>query len=105
MTGQRIIARCILMGALLLGAVVANAQDELRKTFFKEADAARAAADAVEAAIQAGKWRMISWHDHVKVHHLSPETIKPADLAKVTFMNLNTPEEFGQAEALARRIG
>lgn len=53
MTGQGIIARCILMGALLLGAVVANAQDELRKTFFKEADAARAAADAVEAGLLA----------------------------------------------------
>ncbi len=60
---------------------------------------------AVEAAIQADNWRMISWHDHVKVHHLSPETTKQLDLTQYTFMNLNTPEEFGQAEALARRIG
>lgn len=53
MAGQRIIARCILMSALLLGAAVANAQDELRKTFFKDADAAKAAADAVEAELLA----------------------------------------------------
>jgi outer membrane protein OmpA-like peptidoglycan-associated protein len=37
------------LGTLVLGAFGALAQDELRTTFFKEADAAKAAADAVDA--------------------------------------------------------
>jgi len=41
--------RVILLGALALGAAGAHAQDELRSTFFKEADAAKAAADALDA--------------------------------------------------------
>jgi len=38
-----------MLGTLMLGAVSALAQEELRNTFFKEADAAKTAADAVEA--------------------------------------------------------
>jgi len=41
--------RVILLGALALGAAGALAQDELRSTFFKEADAAKDAADALDA--------------------------------------------------------
>lgn len=41
---------CILVVALLLGASNAHAQDELRNTFFKEADAAKAAAEAADAS-------------------------------------------------------
>ena len=41
--------RSLMLGVLALGAASALAQDELRSTFFKDADAARAAADAVEA--------------------------------------------------------
>lgn len=44
----------ILTAALILGAGAASAQDEeLRKTFFKEADAARAAAEAADAQLLA----------------------------------------------------
>ena len=45
--------RVVLIATLLLGVGTANAQDELRKTFFKEADAAKAAADAANAALLA----------------------------------------------------
>ncbi len=45
--------RCVLVATLLLGSGHALAQDELRKTFFKEADAARAAADAAHAQLLA----------------------------------------------------
>ncbi len=45
--------RCILILTLLLGAAGATAQDELRKTFFKEADAAKATAEAADAALLA----------------------------------------------------
>lgn len=43
--------RFILIGVLLLGLGAAQAQDELRKTFFKDADAAKAAADAANAEL------------------------------------------------------
>jgi OOP family OmpA-OmpF porin len=42
-------ARTLLLGVLALGAAQALAQNELRSTFFKDADAAKAAADAVNA--------------------------------------------------------
>ncbi|MDH3748078.1 MAG: OmpA family protein [Gammaproteobacteria bacterium] len=47
------LARLILTVMLLIGAVGVQAQDELRSTFFKEADAAKAAADAANAELLA----------------------------------------------------
>lgn len=46
-------ARSFLIVALLLGAGTAAAQDELRNTFFKEADAAKTAADVADAQLLA----------------------------------------------------
>jgi outer membrane protein OmpA-like peptidoglycan-associated protein len=55
-----------LTGAVLLASLLiatgANAQDELRKTFFKDADAARAAAEAANAALLAPR----SWERGVQ---------------------------------------
>jgi len=45
--------RLLLLAIFVLGAGSAVAQDELRKTFFKDVDAARAAADAVNAYLLA----------------------------------------------------
>ena len=45
--------RYVLMLMLLLGTTSAFAQNELRNTFFKEADAAKASADAVDAKLLA----------------------------------------------------
>ncbi len=45
--------RLLLLAIFVLGAGSAVAQDELRKTFFKDVDAARAAADAVNANLLA----------------------------------------------------
>ncbi len=59
---------------------------------------------AVEAAIQADKWRMISWHQEVNIRYLSPKILKQLEPTGFTFMNLNTPDEFRQAEALENRI-
>jgi outer membrane protein OmpA-like peptidoglycan-associated protein len=49
---QRIV-RFVVVATLLLGLSSAYAQDELRNTFFKEADAAKAAADAADAQLLA----------------------------------------------------
>ena len=46
-------ARVVLIATLLLGVGAANAQNELRETFFKEADAAKAAAETANAALLA----------------------------------------------------
>lgn len=53
MAVQQRIVRCVLIATLLLGLGNAYAQDELRKTFFKEADAAKAAADNANAQLLA----------------------------------------------------
>ncbi len=54
MTDHKPIVRWVLIAALLLASAGAIAQDtELRKTFFKEADAAKAAADAADAQLLA----------------------------------------------------
>jgi len=47
------LSRLILTTVLLIGAGGVQAQDELRSTFFKEADAAKAAADAANAELLA----------------------------------------------------
>jgi len=49
MVAKSTLPRLLMLGTLMLGAVSALAQEELRNTFFKEADAAKTAADAVEA--------------------------------------------------------
>jgi len=57
---------------------------------------------AIEAAIEADKWRLISWFPQVKVRILQPDEIKTYDSSGLTFWNLNTPEEFAEAEQRAK---
>lgn len=56
---------------------------------------------ACESAILADKWKLISWFPQVKVRTLQPEEIRPYDPSGLVFWNLNTPEEFHRAEAIA----
>lgn len=53
MASKTSFVRIFLLALLLVGAGSATAQDELRKTFFKDADAARAAAEEVDAKLLA----------------------------------------------------
>lgn len=57
---------------------------------------------AIESAINADKWRLISWFPQVKVRILQPDEIKLHDPSGLAFWNLNTPEEFAEAERRAR---
>ena len=59
---------------------------------------------AVERALAAGKQRMISWFDEVAVRELTFEEIRAVDPEGTAFINVNTPEEFQKAEALAERV-
>lgn len=60
---------------------------------------------AIEAAIAADEWKLISWFPQVKVRTLTPEELKRCDPSGLAFWNLNTPEEFAQAEERARNVG
>ncbi len=53
--GKTGIVKFLIVGIALLAAGNGFAQDELRKTFFKDADAAKVAADAVDAEVYAPK--------------------------------------------------
>ena len=57
---------------------------------------------AIEAAIAADQWKVIAWFPQVKVKTLSPDEVKVFDPSGLCFWNLNTPEEFAQAEEMAR---
>lgn len=56
---------------------------------------------AVEAALEAGKRKMIAWHGAAEVYVLPPEVTARFDPEGVTFWNVNTKEEFERAEAEA----
>jgi len=57
---------------------------------------------AIEAAIDADKWKVIAWFPQAKVRVLSPDELKAFDPSGLCFWNVNTPEEFEKAEQLAR---
>lgn len=56
----------------------------------------------VEAALNAGERRVIAWFGAARVQELSPEDVARHDPEFLSFMNVNNPEEFRQAEALAQ---
>ncbi|HSK66376.1 MAG TPA: NTP transferase domain-containing protein, partial [Anaerolineales bacterium] len=57
---------------------------------------------AIEAAIEADQWKVIAWFSQVKVRILTTDEIQQYDPAGLAFWNVNTPEEFIQAETIAR---
>lgn len=57
----------------------------------------------VKTAIEQDQWKMISWHDQAQVLYLSPEVTRQMAKSPITFLNINTPEEYQKAEALALR--
>ena len=56
---------------------------------------------AIESAIDADQWKVIAWFPQVKVRVLTPDEIKLLDPSGLCFWNLNTPEEFAEAEGRA----
>ena len=57
---------------------------------------------AIEAALDADLWKVIAWFPQVNVRTLSPGELKQFDPSGLCFWNVNTPEEFSQAEQLAQ---
>ncbi len=58
---------------------------------------------AVRAAIEAGERKMIAWFPAVKIRIMTAKEAAVYDAELRSFTNVNRPEEFRQAEALARR--
>jgi molybdenum cofactor guanylyltransferase len=56
---------------------------------------------AVEAAISADHWRVIAWFPRVTVRRFTAEELQRYDPDGLAFWNLNTPEEFVEAEQRA----
>ena len=59
---------------------------------------------AVAAALEAGEWKLIAWFPKVNVRVIPPEETARYDPHRLAFWNLNTPEEFAEAERLARSM-
>jgi molybdopterin-guanine dinucleotide biosynthesis protein A len=57
---------------------------------------------AIQSAIEANRWKVISWFPRVKVRELTPAEVAAADPSGRAFWNVNTPEEFAEAERLAQ---
>lgn len=60
---------------------------------------------AVQAALAHGNLRMIGWLKEVKTYEMPLAFLQPYDPHSLAFTNVNTPEEFQQAEQIAARLG
>ena len=56
---------------------------------------------AIESAIEADQWRMVSWFPKVKIRRLTHDELGRYDPDNLAFWNVNTPEEFVEAERRA----
>jgi molybdopterin-guanine dinucleotide biosynthesis protein A len=56
---------------------------------------------AIEAAMDADQWRVISWFPKVKLRKLTSEELSRYDPDGIAFSNVNTLEEFADAEQRA----
>jgi molybdopterin-guanine dinucleotide biosynthesis protein A len=59
----------------------------------------------IQSVLEAGKLKLIGWLPQVNVTVIPPEEVARLDPKGLAFWNLNTPEEFRQAEKLARSEG
>ncbi len=56
---------------------------------------------AIQSALDADLWKLIAWFPQVRVRTLAPEETAVHDPDGLAFWNLNTPEEFAEAERRA----
>lgn len=58
---------------------------------------------AVQAALEAEKWRVDAWFPNVNIHFLTPEETRLHDSLGIAFWNVNTLDELVRAEQFARQ--
>lgn len=54
----------------------------------------------IQKALAENSLRMVGWLSEVRVYEMAPEEIAPLDPGFRSFMNVNTPQEFRNAEML-----
>ncbi|MCE5207709.1 MAG: molybdenum cofactor guanylyltransferase [Chloroflexi bacterium] len=59
---------------------------------------------AATEALKAGKRRMISWFDSVKIHEIGEDVIQLFDPDMRSFININTLEDLHQAQWMAKNF-
>jgi molybdenum cofactor guanylyltransferase len=57
---------------------------------------------AINAAIEADQWKVIAWFPQVMVRVLTSDEVKRYDPTGLAFWNVNTPDEFREAEKIAQ---
>jgi molybdopterin-guanine dinucleotide biosynthesis protein A len=58
----------------------------------------------VKQALEEDLWKLSAWHHQACLLILTPEQTKEISGSEYTFWNLNTPEDFQQAELAARQF-
>lgn len=56
----------------------------------------------IQSALEAGRLKLIGWLPEVRLRMVLPEEVAHFDPHDLAFWNIHTPEEFRQAEELAR---
>ena len=57
---------------------------------------------AIEAALAAGRKRLVAFFDDVRVRYVDEASVRAWDPDLVSFLNVNQPEDLARAQALAR---
>ncbi len=58
----------------------------------------------VAESLAAGQWKVISWFSRARVRPVWGDELAQYDPRGLTFLNVNTPEEFAEAEEFARNF-
>ncbi len=56
----------------------------------------------IKSAIDNNQWRVVSWLSQVKLYEINQDEMKTIDPTGLCFWNVNTPDEFAQAEQIAQ---
>jgi molybdenum cofactor guanylyltransferase len=65
----------------------------------------RACLGAMRAALDLGKMRVISWFGDMRVRFVEAAEVAQFDPQRLTFFNVNTPEDLARAEEIAGTLG
>lgn len=58
----------------------------------------------IEAALEAGAWKVNSWFTDAQIYFLSAAETLTLDPLQIAFMNVNSPEDFKKAQDLAKQL-
>jgi len=92
-------AACLLLADPQVDAVIPRTENGLEP--FHAVYRRETCLPAVQDVLEAGKWRVDAWFSRARLRFLKPEETAAYDPDRLAFWNVNTPEEFRQAEQIA----